>query len=607
MSKLIKVSDYIANFYIKHGINKCFVVTGGGAMHLNDSLGHNKHIHCVYNHHEQACAMAAEGYTRVSGTPALVCVTSGPGSTNAITGVLGAWLDSIPMVILSGQMNLNTTLESTPLPLRQLGFQEFNIVDSIKCMTKYAAIIKDPKYIAYHLEKSLYLAQSGRKGPVWLDIPLDIQSAIVDEEQLVHYSFESDQNNISKNNISNETLQTIFNKLNSAKKPVILAGYGVRMSNSYDAFLETVSRLKIPVVTEWNSNDLIWKTHPYYAGHPGTIGDRGGNFVLQNADFVLAIGCQFSIRQISYAWKNFAKSAYKIAIDPDKHELIKPTIKIDYPIHSDIDAFLNSINSCNLVSIHNTDTNWYKWCREINNKYPVVLDEHSKKLSPISVYSFVKCLSDSLTNEDVVVLANGAACVVGLQAMEIKQNQRVFTNAGASSMGYGIAAAIGAAYAIDKNKQIICIEGDGSIQMNLQELQTIVHNNLNIKIFWINNGGYHSIKQTQLSMFKAKERGYCGAGEDSGISFPSAEKIANAYNIKFFKIDNINNLSSTISKIHNISGPMICEIVTDPNEEFRPKLQSKLLEDGKFYTPSLEDMYPFLSEKEMQENIFNND
>ena len=602
---MIKVSEYITNFFSAQGVDKCFVVTGGGAMHLNDSLGHSTTIDCIYNHHEQACAMAAEGYTRVSGKPALVCVTSGPGSTNVVTGVLGAWLDSIPMIVLSGQMTFNTTIKSTPIPLRQLGFQEFNIVDSVDSMTKYAVMLTDPKYIAYHLEKAYYLATSGRRGPVWLDIPLDVQSAMVDENELIHYNIASEQLQTTQKTIDSATLGHIMDKLNNAKKPVILAGYGVRMSDSYDTFLQVVDKLKIPVVTEWNSNDLIWKDHEYYAGHPGTIGDRGGNFVLQNADLVLAIGCQFSIRQISYAWKNFAKNAYKIAVDIDRSEMIKPTIKIDYPIHMDVKSFLTNVNEYDKASTHNPNNKWHKWCKNINNKYPVVLDDHFKSISPISIYAFVKSLSDCLDHKDVVTLANGAACVVGLQALEIKQNQRVFTNAGASSMGYGIAAAIGASYARDNNR-VVCIEGDGSIQMNLQELQTIIHNNLNIKIFWINNDGYHSIKQTQTSLFNAEKKGFCGANGNSGISFPSAEKIANAYGFAFFKIDNVADLDSIISQTCETPGPVICEVVTNPGEQFQPKLQSKLLEDGTFQTPSLEDMYPFLPKEELKENTYNN-
>ena len=594
----IKVSDYIANFFVEKNINKCFTVTGGGAMHMNDSFGHHSEIECIYTHHEQGASMAAEGYTRTSNQPSLVCVTSGPGTTNVMTGVLGAWLDSIPMFVLSGQMNFDTTIKSTPLPLRQLGFQEYNIIDSVKSMTKYAEMVTDPKYISYYLEKAYYEATTGRKGPVWLDIPLNIQSSIINTDELIHYTPRS---NYQNNNIKPEIIDFVFNKINQSKKPVILAGYGIRMSDSYNEFLNAVTKLKIPVVTEWNSNDLIWKDHKYYAGHPGTIGDRGGNFVLQNSDLLIAIGCQMSIRQISYKWYNFAKDAYKIAVNIDENELIKPTIKIDYPINSSTNSFLDGINQSKNISKHNSDTKWYKWCSDINNKYPVVLDKHFNLDQPLSVYAFIKSLSDTIQEKDTVVLANGAACVVGLQAIEIKEGQRVFTNAGASSMGYGIAASVGAAYAQNKDGQVICIEGDGSIQMNLQELQTIIHNNLNIKIFWINNDGYHSIKQTQNSMFKAQEKGLCGADKTSGISFPSAEKIANAYGFKFFKVDSISNLNQ-LQEVYNTKGPVICEVVTDPEEKFEPKLQSKLLEDGTFLTPSLEDMYPFLSKEEMQNN-----
>lgn len=599
---MTKVSDYIANFFIKNDVTKCFTVTGGGAMHLNDSFGHNPEFECIYNHHEQACSMAAEGYTRISGKPAIVCVTSGPGTTNAVTGVLGSWLDSLPMIVISGQMQYNTTIKSTPLPLRQLGFQEFNIIDSVSCMTKYAEMIIDPNYIAYHLEKALHLSQTGRKGPVWLDIPLNVQSVLIDEDNLIHYNFESD---IKEKFVDSNVISEILEKINISKKPVILAGHEIRMSDAYQDFLNLVDNLKIPVLTEWNSNDLIWVDHTYYAGRPGTIGNRGGNFVLQNADLVIAIGCQLSIRQISYAWHNFAKNAYKIAVGTDKYELIKPTVKIDYPIQADVKTFIKQLNSYALSkSIHSDNTNWYFWCKQINKKYPVVSSKHFEKHLPLSVYAFTGTLSKLLKEEDTVVLANGAACVVGLQAIDVKQNQRIFTNAGASSMGYGITAAIGACYALGIKDRVICIEGDGSIQMNLQELQTIIHNNLNIKLFWINNDGYHSIKQTQNQMFKAKEKGFCGANQTSGISFPSAEKIAYAYGFNYFKISHVDELTSVLELVLASEGPSICEVVTNPNEIFEPKLQSKLLDDGKFFTPSLEDMFPFLPDEEMKQNIF---
>lgn len=600
----MKVSDYIADLLTKHGIDTCFTVTGGGAMHLNDSFGNHKQIKCIYNHHEQACAMAAEGYTRITNKPAIVCVTSGPATTNTLTGVLGAWLDSIPMIIISGQMQTNTIIQSTPLPLRQFGFQEFNIVDSVKCMTKYAATVTDAKYIPYHLEKALHICQESRKGPVWLDIPLDIQSAKLDFKKTTQYNFGFGEiETHSSKNINSAFIKDIYKKVNKAKRPVILAGYGVRMSDAYSELLKAVNALKIPVVTEWNSNDLISNDHDYFAGRPGTIGDRGGNFVLQNADLVLAIGCQFSIRQISYAWQNFAKNAYIIAVDTEKYEMLKPSLRINLPVQIDIKMFLHTLTTSKNKSIHNKSTDWYKWCKNINKKYPVAQEKHFKSKAPISVYAFMKTLSDVLTSKDTVVLANGAACVAGLQTINIKPNQRVFTNAGASSMGYALPAAIGAAVATNNKENIICIEGDGSIQMNLQELQTVIHNNLNIKIFWINNDGYHSIKQTQLSMFNAKEKGFYGADKNSGISFPSAEKIAKAYGLKFFKIANITDLSK-LNSVINFTGPVICEVVTDPNEKFEPKLQSKLLPDGSFFTPSLEDMYPFLSEEEMKKNQF---
>ena len=595
MGNTVKVSDYVADFLVRHDIDTCFTVTGGGAMHLNDSFGHHPHIKSIYNHHEQACAMAADGYAKVTDKPALVCVTSGPGTTNTMTGVLGAWLDSLPMIIISGQMNYDTTIASTPLKLRQLGFQEYNIIDSIKPMTKYAEMVTDSNYIAYHLEKAHHLATTGRKGPVWLDIPLNIQSSKIEENNLVHYT-----PNHAVSKLSTEEKESIVDILNNAKKPAILAGYGVRMHDSYNEFLDFIERLQIPVLTEWNSNDLIPNTHPLYAGNPGSIGNRGGNFVLQNADVVLMLGCQLSIRQTSYAWHNFAKDAYKIAVNVDSEELSKPTVKIDYSINLGLKEFISSMDI-----FLDKNVKWNDWCTSINEKYPVVLPKHFENEDVISVYAFIKRLSDNLNAEDNVVLANGAACVAGLQAIETQTDQRVFTNAGASSMGYGIAAALGASVAKHKGSTI-CIEGDGSIQMNLQELQTIVHNNLNVKIFWINNDGYHSIKQTQNAMFKAEERGLVGAHKDSGISFPAAEGIAKAYNLKYFKITKTSELNN-LKSILNENGPILCEIVTDPYEKFEPKLQSKMLEDGSFYTPPLDDMFPFLPREEMKANKFESD
>lgn len=599
---MIKVSDLIVNFFLSKKIDTCFTVTGGGAMHLNDSFGHHKSFKCIYNHHEQACSMAAEGYTRISGKPAVVCVTSGPATTNTLTGVMGSWLDSIPMIIISGQMKLETTLTSTPMPLRQLGFQEFNIIDCVSDMTKYAVTIINPELILYHLEKAYFLATSDRKGPVWLDIPLDIQSAKVDLDKLVKYDFiQGNLKNNFKFSLNKNLADSIVNKINLSKRPVIIAGYEIRMDNSQKDFLKFVEMMKIPVVTEWNSNDLIEDNHEFFAGRPGTIGTRGGNFVVQNADLLLVIGCQLSIRQVSYVWKNFAKSAFVINVNSDKYEIIKPTLKVDMPIHCNSTDFINFFIKSKFNLDHKRNSEWHKWTKKINKRYPVVnLNRQTQKENFISVYTFMKYFSDCIESKSITVLANGAACVSGLQVIEIKNGQRLYTNAGASSMGYAICAAIGSSQASPNDMNIYCIEGDGSIQMNIQELQTIVHNQMNIKLFWINNDGYHSIKQTQIGMFNASKKGFCGADKQSGISFPSAEKIANAYEIKYFKIKNIKELSTTLEQIKNFDGPVLCEVITDPNEIFEPKLQSKMLDDGTFYTPSLEDMYPFLTKKEME-------
>jgi len=597
-----KVTDFIADFFASKGISECFTVTGGGAMHLNDSFGHHPEINSTYNHHEQACSMAAEGYARVTNIPGIVCITSGPGATNTITGVVGAWLDSIPMIVISGQMKYTNTIRSTDVPLRQLGFQEFNIVDSVSCMTKYCEIITDPQTILYHLEKALHLATSGRPGPIWLDIPMDVQAARIDTETVAHYDPREDAEKIPTLNPAD--IQFLLEKIHSAKKPVILAGNGIRLSGGYDNFLKVIEILKIPIVTAWNAHDLIWDSNPHYCGRPGTVGNRGGNFVVQNSDLLISFGCRMNIRQISYEWKNFAKDAYKIAIDIDKSELQKPTLSIDYPIHADMKDVLESIVQSGFISNHSTSSKWHSWCRAINDKYPVVLKRYYEQNSPVNVYLFMKELSDLLDGEDIIVTSNGAACVCSFQAIEVHEGERMFTNAGASSMGYGIAAAIGAARSSKNGGRIICLEGDGSIQMNLQELQTIVHNQMNIKIFWINNDGYHSIRQTQSSIFEAETRGYCGVSSESGISFPQAEKIAKAYDIPFVQISTVESMKEKLLEAISLSGPVICEIITDPSQDFEPKLTSKMFEDGSFFTPSLEDMYPFLSQEEMRENVF---
>lgn len=592
----IKVAQYIADFFVKNGIQDLFTVTGGGAMHLNDAFGHNEDIKCIYNHHEQACSIAAEAYTRLTGKLAGVCVTSGPGGTNAITGVLGGWLDSIPMFIVSGQVKRETTLWSTDVPLRQLGDQEFDIISSVSNMTKYAHMVTEPTEIRYHLEKALYLALNGRGGPVWLDIPLDVQAAPIETDELEGFTPENIQ---EENPVYNPSLtEEILSKIKSAKRPVILAGTGVRLSKGYDEFLAAIDKLQIPVVTAWNSHDVLWDEHPLYCGRPGTIGTRGGNFVVQNSDLLLVLGCRLNIRQISYNYKDFASNAYKIIVDIDSNELKKPTVSPDMPVHANAFDVMKAIASSDYIAEEESHKKWLKWCKDINAKYPATLPSYYDKKNPMNPYAFMTEMFKELKEDEKIICGNGAACVITFQAANIKKGQRLFTNSGCAAMGYGFPAAIGGCIA-NGDERIICIDGDGSFQMNLQELQTVVYNKLNIKILYLNNSGYHSIRQTQTNLFKPPLVGVC---DGTGLSFPEMEKIASAYGLPYIKIDNIEDVSEKIRKVLETEGPVFCEVVVDPTQNFEPKLSSKVLPDGKIVSPPIDDMFPFLDKEEYAQN-----
>ena len=589
-----RVADYIADFLAANNLTDIFTVTGGGAMHLNDAFGHHPKLHCTYNHHEQACAMAAEAYTRYSGKLAAVCVTSGPGGTNAITGVLGGWLDSVPMFILSGQIKFSTSIKSTKIPLRQLGDQEFNITDCVNSITKFSQMIVNSDDIAYLLEKALYIATHGRPGPVWLDIPLNIQGAIIETDTLRHYD-PKENSNENPPQIADNKVNEIVSRIKNAKRPVLFAGSAIRSSGAYEIFLELIEKLQIPVVTAWNAHDVLWDEHPLYCGRPGTIGNRGGNFVVQKSDLLLILGCRLNIRQISYNWENFAPRAYKIMVDIDPGELLKPTLSIDMPVYADVNDVINKMNN-HLKEKTDRHKKWLDWCVNINKQYPICEKKYYEKTIPVNPYAFMNELFLCLKENDVVVTSNGSACVCSFQAATLKKNQRLFTNSGCASMGYGLPASLGVAVE-RKGGRVICIEGDGSIQMNLQELQTVVHNKLNIKIFWLNNNGYHSIRQTQTNLFS---HSLCGVSSDNGVSFPEAQRIAYAYNIHFRKIESVTDIKRQITEALELEGPVIIEALIDPDQFFEPKLSAKQLPDGSMVSPSLEDMFPFLSEEEMK-------
>jgi acetolactate synthase-1/2/3 large subunit len=598
MNVRIKVADYIANWLTENKINHVFTVTGGGAMHLNNAFGNHLGIQCIYNHHEQASAMAAEGYYKASGKLPAVCVTSGPGGTNAITGVMGAWLDSVPMLIISGQVKFECTIKSSPdLRLRQFGDQEFNIIDAVKTLTKYAVIVTEADKIKYHLEKALFLAVNGRPGPVWLDIPLDIQATTIDTQQLSEYDPEEDSTEAAAE-IPQEIIDRIIEKIKSSEKPAIIAGSGVRLSKSDKKFRQMVKLLNIPVMTAWNSHDLIETSNPLYAGRPGTVGTRGGNFVFQNCDLLLVVGCRMNLRQIGYTWDKVAPGAYKIMVDIDKAELSKKSFKVDLPVQGNCKDFVERIIKTKFRKKSPRQDSWIKWCREINRKYPPLHEMvKDKSLNPyLFFYKFFQMLPEG----QITITSNGSACVIPFQVARIKKDQRLFTNSGCASMGYGLPAAIGGCVAIGR-KKVICLEGDGSIQMNIQELQTVIKNELPLKIFVVNNNGYHSIRQTQDNFFKSR---FAGVDSNSGVSFPDFGKIARAYGLKYYRIKSEKEIERKVQAAMESDAPALCEVVVDIGQNFAPKSASKILPDGKMASTALDDMYPFLSDAEMEQNNF---
>ena len=547
----MKLSDYMADFLVEHGVRDMFMLTGGGAMHLDDSFGHKQGLNCVFNHHEQACAIGAEAYTRLTNRLCAVCVTSGPGGTNAITGVLGGWLDSIPMLVISGQVKRETTTWATDVPLRQLGDQEYNIVASVAPMTKYAVMVTEPNEIRYHLEKALYLATYGRGGPVWLDIPLDVQAARIDPSALAGF----DPKEVESQEVpcyDRALTQQILEKIHSAKRPVVLAGSGVRLSGAYDVFLAAIEKLNIPVVTAWNAHDALYNSHPLYCGRPGTLGTRGGNFIVENSDLLLVLGCRLNVRQISYNYKDFAKNAYKIIVDIDRYELQKPTVTPDLPVWACVSDVVMAIAESDYVK-NPAHSKWLAWCRQIDQKYPAVLKSYYDNPTPMNPYAFMQELFDRLDEGETVVTGNGSACVVSFQVATIKPGQRLFTNSGCAAMGYGFPAAIGACVA-RKGERVVCIDGDGSFQMNLQELQTVVYNHFNLKLVYLNNNGYHSIRQTQTNLFQPPLVGVC---DGNGLSFPDMEKIAAAYGIPYFRLTDIRQAGQAIEAFLNVQGPVV--------------------------------------------------
>lgn len=602
----IRLADYVAEFLVAHGVTDCFSVVGGGAMHLNDALGHKDGLKVTYNHHEQACAIAAEAYARIDNRIAAVCVTTGPGGTNALTGVLGGWLDSIPMFIISGQVRYDTTaryaLHYTKTPLRAMGDQEYDIVKSVTPMTKYATMIEDPLQIRYALERAWHLATTGRPGPVWIDIPVNYQGSYIETDDLTGYDPAEDDAFLPPP-VSSDLVNKVLNAITQAKRPVIHAGYGIRLSGAYNLFRSVIDKLNIPVVTYWNAIDLIEDEHPLYVGRAGNMGDRPGNWAIQNADLVIAIGTRISIRQVGYNWKTWARAAKVIMVDIDQAELKKPTLHVDMPIWADAKDFLTQLNSAITQDPVFQNRIWLDACQNWKKNYPVVQPQQwEENENTANVYAFVRYLSEQLPENSLTAVSNGACCVVGHQTYVIKKDSRFANNSAVASMGYGLPAAIGTCIAGGR-AETICLEGDGSIMMNLQELQTIITNKLPIKVFLINNSGYHSIRITQSNLFS--EHCKVGIGEESGdLSFPAFRKIADAFGFPYYEAHSNASMKETVDKVLALDGPVFCEIYTDTEQRWEPKSSTKRLEDGTLVSPPLEDLAPFLPREELKEIMF---
>lgn len=588
----MRVADYIWKTLADWGVRHVFLVTGGGAMHLNDALGRESRIKYVCNLHEQACAMAAEGYARIRGIPGVINVTTGPGGTNALTGVMGAWLDSVPMIIVSGQIKRSTMITSAPgLKLRSLGDQEYNIVDAVKPMTKYAKTVMSVDDVPQALIDAWRICQEGRPGPVWIDVPLDIQSAPCELPDLPAPEIER-----VRSGSTSAQIDVVVDLLKRTKRPAMIVGSGVHNAQAEKILLSVAESLHVPVLTSISGIDLIPSDHPLFFGRPGILGERPANFIMQNSDLFLVLGTRMGIRICGYAYETVAREATKIMVDVDPNELNKPTFRPDVKIECDAGEFLRALHAA-LPSLPPQEE-WLAYCRRVKARYPVVLPEHRSRTDFVSSYVLPEAIMRHASDPVTLVTSNGIAYTSTFQAIPIKKGMRMFSNEACASMGYGLPAAIGAHFA--SGAEVICMEGDGSIQMNLQELQTLITYKIPMKLFVYNNAGYLSIKTTQKAFFEGK---FMGSEASSGVVLPSFEKLAVAYGLPYFKLENNQELDAKLAQIFATPGPVLVEVMLDPFEILGPKAASRKLPDGSMVSAPLEDMAPFLPREEFLENM----
>lgn len=592
---MIKLSDYVIKFLEKTDAKHMFMLPGGGAMHLNDSLGKSEVIQYVVCQHEQAASIAAESYARVNNKIGLLMVTTGPGGTNALTGVAGAYLESTPVFVVSGQVKRLDMINDQGI--RQQGMQEFDIISVVKPMTKYAALVDDPQMIRYHMERALYEATHGRKGPVWLDIPLDVQATMIDEDSLIGYTpfvVPTDEDFIEK-----KALEAI-ERINKAGRPVLLAGNGIRLSDAIDEFSELIKELNIPVLTTWNGIDLLEDTDPLYFGRPGGLGHRYANFMQQNSDLFISIGARLNLLQTGYNFNGFARGAYKIMVDIDRNELQKTNVRPDMIVCADAGLFIKFILKHKDLIKKVDRTGWFDYGRRLKAKYPILLPEYREQKELVNTYCLVDEISEQLTGDDVYVSGSSGSCIdISMQGFRVKKGQRVFCTKGLASMGYGLPSTIGACLA-SGGKRTVGVNGDGGFVMNIQELETIRRLDLPIKIFVLSNRGYGAIQATQTNLFN---KHFVGCNESSNLSLPHVARIAEAYGIRAVVMEKQDELKDKVKEVLEYPGPVICEVMTPIGLTALPKQISYKRSDGQMESLPLEYMNPPLSDEEMAENM----
>ena len=590
---MIRVADYIIKFLEKKKIDTVFTVSGGGSIFLCDALYKSKKIKYISHHHEQAASFAAESYARLKNDVGCSIVTTGPGGTNTVTGVSSAWIDSVPVIFISGQVFYNQTIRNTKK--RQIGVQEINIIDLVKPITKFSKMIIDANDINYYLEKAYSICKSGRPGPVFLDIPADIQSALVEEKKIIKYKYKPKKITF----YIDEKINKICSELKKSKKPLIHLGHGVKLSNAQAIIKKFFRKYKIPFVVTWNADDIMPSNHNMYCGRPGAFGERGSNFIVQNCDFYLSIGTRLPYMVTGYNAKRFAaKAKFRAMVDIDINELKNNDFKVNLKIKSDANKFLEKLFS--KIKKYDASKNWHNYCLEVRKKYPILTQEMINEKKYVNSYYFVKTLSQLTKKNDTIITDMGFSFTTSHQALDVKENQNFYTNSGHAPMGWGLPAAIGAYYASKKiHSNLICLTGDGGLQMNIQEFATIMHNKIPLKVFIFNNGGYLTIKQTQVLGFNNR---IMGADKSSGLSFPDYSEIAKAHKISYKKIKNHKNLKNQIQSILKDKKPFICELMMNPNEEQIPKAINRRDSSGKSVPTDFEDMYPFLPKDELKSN-----